>query len=656
MKAVLLCLVMAVSVSAATVETSDTPKTRIYVRTVPQNAQIIVDGKELGKSDGLFLVPPGVRKVTIEMDGYDPKTDRIDVKEGWITRVEVVLVKSKGPNKTGDSGKERPLVGLDDIRLIGRDGLYFDIPQVKDKTLGVFVAAYDNGTAEGYRSLGGSGHAIQFKLEPPGVSKHFDVVGIDIFASRYGDPEPPKEDFHVYLLDEKNHVIKDVPWPYSKIKRTGDLKWCHIDVPPTRVPDRFSVALSFNPHQTKGIYLGYDKDVSQSHSYTGLPDRGFTAVPEKYDWMVRVHLAPKMRGPQDSLTHWLYEVITLKNKDSSARKATPSRWKSLPSPTTEVPDASDPFSTSPPDAKVHKEGRQILKRMIEVNRYWLLEPPKTVKSYAFLYLLGNDQPKTYKVPDAAKARSALRQGTTYYSPLHVLAEDPDSVTFTLIQRENETIRLDYVLEEPIDSAYGNGLEGHWIGYFQRNVGRGTLILDAKRFTLQIHRMQGVEERFSDFVLLDTEPALYARGKTGHFTGTLRRSALRESGAREAGELEVGAERRSAFSSGAAYVPQRIKIHSDGLGFDWHFTVHPPGLWILDKGRSIVGQDDVGQTPDQASLRAVTLKVLRINGEKLVNRESKGDNKEETKGSEAESSDIRAPQSPASLQPNIIPAF
>ena len=72
-------------------ETSAERSTRIYVRTTPPGASIVVDGKELGTSDGLFLVPPGVRTVTLEMDGYDPEAKRVDVREGWITRVEVTM-------------------------------------------------------------------------------------------------------------------------------------------------------------------------------------------------------------------------------------------------------------------------------------------------------------------------------------------------------------------------------------------------------------------------------------------------------------------------------------------------------------------------------------------------------------------------------------
>lgn len=98
MNATVLSLVLA-TVLAPPAKTSAERSTRIYVRTTPPGASIVLDGKELGTSDGLFLVPPGVRKITLEMDGYDPEAKTVDVKEGWITRVEVRLAR-KGVGET----------------------------------------------------------------------------------------------------------------------------------------------------------------------------------------------------------------------------------------------------------------------------------------------------------------------------------------------------------------------------------------------------------------------------------------------------------------------------------------------------------------------------------------------------------------------------
>jgi hypothetical protein len=75
------------------------------------------------------------------------------------------------------------------------------------------------------------------------------------------------------------------------------MRWYTLELPSVEVPEHFYVALSFNPEQTKGIYLGLDKNVKQSHSYTGLPEDGFEPLDNPSDWMVRVDLtATKKAG------------------------------------------------------------------------------------------------------------------------------------------------------------------------------------------------------------------------------------------------------------------------------------------------------------------------------------------------------------------------
>jgi len=141
-------------------------------------------------------------------------------------------------------------------------------------------------TAEGKRSLAGSGHAVLF-YRPEGVKS---VVAVQIFASRYGYPQAPEEDFHVYLLDQDQKVIKDLTYPYGLIGR-GDERWYTLKTEPVAVPERFYVALSFDPHQTKGVYLGIDENAEEFHSYEGLPRRGIRPVSERCNWMIRVILA-----------------------------------------------------------------------------------------------------------------------------------------------------------------------------------------------------------------------------------------------------------------------------------------------------------------------------------------------------------------------------
>lgn len=105
------------SVLAPPLELSETPTTRLFVQTVPPGAAIILDDKPLGQSNGLFLVSPGVRKITVELDGYYPEGQQVRLPEGWITRVELELRrlrdapdrKGKAAQKTAHPDRERPI-------------------------------------------------------------------------------------------------------------------------------------------------------------------------------------------------------------------------------------------------------------------------------------------------------------------------------------------------------------------------------------------------------------------------------------------------------------------------------------------------------------------------------------------------------------------
>ena len=154
-------------------------------------------------------------------------------------------------------------------------------------------------------------------------------------------PEPPKEDFHVWLLDKDRKALHDFRFPYAKIAR-GRMRWYTLSLPSPEAPKRFYVALSFNPEQTKGIYLGLDKNVKESHSYVGLPEEGFEPVGDVSDWMVRVYLTPAAErageeqaedAPWQSPRDAKLNDIQRRMRDVSQRQfsetLSPSPWRNL---------------------------------------------------------------------------------------------------------------------------------------------------------------------------------------------------------------------------------------------------------------------------------------------------------------------------------------
>jgi hypothetical protein len=107
------------------VEITERARTRLYVRTIPPGAQVTLDGKPLGASDGLFLVPAGVGKLKIQFDGAEPRIEQIEVPEGRITRVVVDLnsgVAATGSGAPAGAGQavSGPLPGA---YMFGQGGL-----------------------------------------------------------------------------------------------------------------------------------------------------------------------------------------------------------------------------------------------------------------------------------------------------------------------------------------------------------------------------------------------------------------------------------------------------------------------------------------------------------------------------------------------------
>ncbi|WP_437206768.1 thioredoxin domain-containing protein [Planctomicrobium sp. SH664] len=176
------------------------------------------------------------------------------------------------------------LTGGDDFQLELAQSQTAKQPPIKRELL-----SYVDDSAESKRSIAGSGHAVKFdRTGLPGT-----VEAVEIFSSRYGYPQAPKEDFKIWLLDEEKKVIKEIAVPYAKIPRESNLNWRSLTIPLVEVPDIFYVAVAFNPEQTKGVYVGIDEGVQETHSYTGIATEGLEEYTGKGDWMIRVRLTDR---------------------------------------------------------------------------------------------------------------------------------------------------------------------------------------------------------------------------------------------------------------------------------------------------------------------------------------------------------------------------
>jgi hypothetical protein len=150
------------------------------------------------------------------------------------------------------------------------------------------VLSYNDGTADGKKSLGGSGELISFTLPEEGVQ----VAGIRIHGSRYGTAQPPKESFMIYFLNEDmSETVATRTAPYSLFKK-GAEQWVDVKFPkPIELPKDFWVGLDFRAHQTKGVYVSIDSSTNGEHSRIGLPGVEPKKPDFTGDWMIEVALA-----------------------------------------------------------------------------------------------------------------------------------------------------------------------------------------------------------------------------------------------------------------------------------------------------------------------------------------------------------------------------
>jgi hypothetical protein len=143
----------------------------------------------------------------------------------------------------------------------------------------------DDGKSAGKSSMAGGGHAVVFDV-PEGDGWH--LTSVKIFGGRYGDAQPPAEDFHVYLCDADGKQIADLPFPYKLFLR-GDAKWTTLKLKePLAIPtgaDKVMLLAAFNPTARKGVYVHYDS-APDGDSRTGLPGNVNEAF-GKGDWMIR---------------------------------------------------------------------------------------------------------------------------------------------------------------------------------------------------------------------------------------------------------------------------------------------------------------------------------------------------------------------------------
>ena len=114
------CLGQAVVCAAAEgPKTGEKRDTLLYVRTTPPGAKVLLDGKELGTSDDMFSVGPGVGRIVIELDGYQAEPREVTIKANAVTRIELTLKQQAGTEPMPATKAATPATAAEDGRLVG---------------------------------------------------------------------------------------------------------------------------------------------------------------------------------------------------------------------------------------------------------------------------------------------------------------------------------------------------------------------------------------------------------------------------------------------------------------------------------------------------------------------------------------------------------
>jgi Tfp pilus assembly protein PilF len=141
--------------------------------------------------------------------------------------------------------------------------------------------SHDDDKQAGKGSFSGGGHAVRFKSSAPGNI----LKGLRIYGSRYGEYDVPKEDFLVWICDKNFDILKEFSFPYSHFKKRSIKRWVTLKTGKVKLPSEFIICVSFDPHNTKGIYVYHDAE-GTGNSFTGLPGDEMKPF-NKGDWMIR---------------------------------------------------------------------------------------------------------------------------------------------------------------------------------------------------------------------------------------------------------------------------------------------------------------------------------------------------------------------------------
>jgi hypothetical protein len=213
------------------------------------------------------------------------------------------------------------------------------------------------------------------------------------------------------------------------------------------------------------------------------------------------------------------------------------------------------------------DGRQIIKKLVEVNKYWLIGPNPDVHNYSYEFKTQSaSQPKTFTVDNPLQAKQAVRQSITYYSLLNEIAQHPENIKSATLETKDSLIELTVSLTKSVKTECGNRIEaGKSFGYFSNSMAGGTIWIDPNRMVPLKATIGNIEETYDGYV--------------------------------SAGQNH--------------WVPQDIKIDGTLNCFDFRFKFYKPGLWLFDRSDYTIKKIESREGSEHPNI--VSVSNVKING-------------------------------------------
>jgi len=225
-------------------------------------------------------------------------------------------------------------------------------------------------------------------------------------------------------------------------------------------------------------------------------------------------------------------------------------------------------------ANKQQQTEQIIKKLVEVNRYWLIGPSPEVHNYSYKFkLVTSPEPVTYDVKNPSTTSQSIRQGIGYYSLLNYVALHPENIKITDFAEKDSTIQLTVSIAQEVIMSCGNGIEKEkgFRGSFSVPMMKGTIWIDPNRMVPLKADIGNVNEEYGDYV--SAEP--------NH------------------------------------WVPRNIKIDNNIMHFDLRFNFFKPGLWLFDTSEYRIDETEHSKAKEYHG--AASISNVKINGAPAISQ-------------------------------------